>query len=330
MNHSQEIHSYRKCLVVRSGGIGDIYHIYPILIDLKNSKYQVDIFLFHNASPALFSSLIKKQYYNKLITLSEGKFKALKKIYPEKYDEILILNASNEGYFSLGKKVLFFAIAASLSRIKSLPIQKVYFKSSRRKINNTNRTSSYEPDILLKYYNRIFKRKAKRVYDIIKTKPENFQLPIDYNVFILGTNNPINKLPVSYWVQIFLKLKTELPIVLIGGEKEVEYAREIQKALPSSQIINFTNKLNIDNAVYIISEGKKIYSHDTGLMHIAAAMNKDLSVFFSSRDQKGRWHPDNLESKVYYTAKECGYCMKVKCPIESQCLTDSVKVFLKN
>ena len=74
----------------------------------------------------------------------------------------------------------------------------------------------------------------------------------------------------------------------------------------------------------------KVYSHDTGLMHIAAAIKADLTVFFSARDQLGRWHPTNKESKVMYEHQDCGYCMVDLCPYKKICLIQSVDKLINN
>ena len=91
---------------MRSGGIGDIFHIYPILIDLKSNGYDVDLLLFHNAENTLFNNIFKSEYYSKIITLSEGNIAAYKKIKGTKYSNVLILNASNEKRFAVLKKKL--------------------------------------------------------------------------------------------------------------------------------------------------------------------------------------------------------------------------------
>ena len=95
--------SSNKILILRSGGIGDIFHIYPILIDLRVSGYEVDLLLFHKAKGEFFKELFKPKYYSKIITLCEGKFRAFIKIKRDSYRKAVVLSASNETKFSVFK-----------------------------------------------------------------------------------------------------------------------------------------------------------------------------------------------------------------------------------
>ena len=115
----------KKFLIMRSGGIGDIFHIYPILIDLKANGYDVDLLLFHNAENTLFKNIFKSEYYSKIITLSEGKIAAYKKIKGTKYSNVLILNASNEKRFAVLKKRILSIFSGNFFNTRVLPAQNV-------------------------------------------------------------------------------------------------------------------------------------------------------------------------------------------------------------
>jgi heptosyltransferase-2 len=317
--------SKKRFLIMRSGGIGDIFHIYPILIDLKKNGYKVDLLLFHNAENTFFKNIFKSEYYSKIITLSDGNLSAFKKVIAMKYSNVLILNASNEKRFSVLKKILLSIFSGNFLNIKVLPIQNINSSKKRSQINFKRQRALYEPDLLLNFYNKFYNRNAKRVYDVVSEKiNDNTIFDNDFNVFILATNNDVNRLPEKKWLDIALKTSNSVSIVLLGGKSELNYAENVIGFLSDFNIISLVGKISLANSVYVISNALKVYSHDTGLMHIAAAIKSNLTVFFSGRDQLGRWHPTNKESKVIYEYQDCGYCMVNSCPHNKKCLIQSV------
>lgn len=321
--------SSNKILILRSGGIGDIFHIYPILIDLRENGYEVDLFLFHKATGEFFKEIFKPKYYSKIITLSEGNFNAFIKITSASYKKIVVLSASNETKFSVFKKILLLGFSGNIFNISVI---KREFSSSRKErfLKNLKKERVlYEPDFLLKFYNKIFQRKAERNYDVVLSKIESRRLPSEFHLFILGTNNEINRLPEKTWFEIAVKVGKSKPIVLIGGKSEWQYSVNVFNHLADFNVLNKTGSLSLSESVYLISKAAKIFSHDTGIMHIAAALNTDLTVFFSSRDEFGRWHPTNSASKVMHEYQECGYCMLESCPYEKRCLLQSVQNFIR-
>ena len=56
-----------KILIVRGGGIGDIFLIYPILIDLCKRNFEVDLFLLSYQKPVFYTELFKKKYFRDLV-----------------------------------------------------------------------------------------------------------------------------------------------------------------------------------------------------------------------------------------------------------------------
>ena len=323
--------SNKKFLIMRSGGIGDIFHIYPILIDLKANDYEVDLLLFHNAENTFFNNIFKSEYYSKIITLSEGKIAAFKKIKETKYSNVLILNASNEKRFAVLKKKILSIFSGNFFNTRVLPVQNVSSSKTRSQINFKKEKASYEPDLLLDFYNNSYNRNAKRIYDVVSKKIKNKIFNDNFYVFVLGTNNDVNRLPEKKWLDIALNIDNSETIVLLGGKSELNYAKNVVDFLTDFKVVDLTGKLSIANSVYVISKALKVYSHDTGIMHIAAAINADLTVFMSARDQLGRWHPTNKESKVMYEHQDCGYCMVNLCPYKKKCLIQSVdKLINKN
>src|SRR5204862_7778836 len=69
------------------------------------------------------------------------------------------------------------------------------------------------------------------------------------------------------------------PVILLGGQEDAEKAEKIIQGLTSNfkpQILNYCGKLSLNQSAALIKHTKKIITHDTGLMHIAAAFKKEI------------------------------------------------------
>ncbi|VAX77143.1 ADP-heptose--LPS heptosyltransferase 2 [Serratia symbiotica] len=72
-------------------------------------------------------------------------------------------------------------------------------------------------------------------------------------------------------------------VVLFGSDNDYAVGEKIQTALQGKSrkhCINLAGKTKLDHAVVLISSCKAIISNDSGLMHIAAALNKPLIALY--------------------------------------------------
>jgi ADP-heptose:LPS heptosyltransferase len=75
--------------------------------------------------------------------------------------------------------------------------------------------------------------------------------------------------------------------LLIGGPEDHKNAEEIIQNC-SGIIFNACGKYNINQSASLIRQAEKVITHDTGLMHIAAAFKKDIvSVWGNTIPQFG-------------------------------------------
>ncbi len=62
--------------------------------------------------------------------------------------------------------------------------------------------------------------------------------------------------------------KINLPIILLGGKEDFANGKIIEKSNPE-KIMNSCGKYNINQSASIIQQAQKVFTHDTGMMHIA-------------------------------------------------------------
>ena len=105
--------------------------------------------------------------------------------------------------------------------------------------------------------------------------PSNFFKNGDskYIAFVIGAAHATKRLPTEKIIEICNKI--ELPIFLIGGKEDAERG-ELIVSKSTTYIVNLCGKLNLNQSASIVRQAEKVITHDTGLMHIAAAFGKDI------------------------------------------------------
>jgi ADP-heptose:LPS heptosyltransferase len=94
-----------------------------------------------------------------------------------------------------------------------------------------------------------------------------------YIGFVIGAKHFTKQLPEEKIIAICKKINQ--PIVLLGGKEDLERALSIEKAV-GPNIYVACGKYNLNQSASIIKQAKKVITHDTGLMHIAAAFKKEI------------------------------------------------------
>ncbi len=114
-------------------------------------------------------------------------------------------------------------------------------------------------------------------------------------------------------------------VVLMGSAKDSEVAERIRHALPPTvheDCISLCGKTSLGQAIDILSQVDAVVSNDSGLMHIAAALQRPLVVVYGSTS------PDFTPPLAEVVAIEkipvdCGPCFKRECPLgHMKCLVD--------
>jgi ADP-heptose:LPS heptosyltransferase len=150
---------------------------------------------------------------------------------------------------------------------------------------------------------------------LISTLPETHHN--GYIGFVIGAKHVTKKLPVEKIIAICKKLNS--PIILLGGKEDNLHALEIERAVGKS-IYNACGKYNLNQSASLIKQAVKIISHDTGLMHIAAAFKKDIvSVWGNTVPAFGfaPFLPGEHSKIVEVKNLSCRPCSKIgynKCP----------------
>jgi heptosyltransferase-2 len=96
--------------------------------------------------------------------------------------------------------------------------------------------------------------------------------------------------------------------------------REIAARIPCDQ--NLAGKTTLDQAVALLGLADAVVSNDSGLMHVAAALDRSQVALFGSSDPI-RTGPRNPGAQVLRLGLDCSPCNKRECPLgHHRCLED--------
>jgi heptosyltransferase-2 len=108
------------------------------------------------------------------------------------------------------------------------------------------------------------------------------------------------------------------PIILLGGKSDANTAEEVRKSAHTG-LINLAGKTDLKEAVYLISRCRLFISNDSGLMHIAGALNIPTIAIFGSTNP-ATTSPTGNQSIVMRRGVPCSPCLKKTCPTDFRCM----------
>ena len=104
-------------------------------------------------------------------------------------------------------------------------------------------------------------------------------------------------------------------VVLLGGEEDIELGRFLGK---EDSVYDFTGKLTLLETGVVLSQGKGLVSNDTGLMHMATAVDTPVLAIFGSTVREFGFFPFRGKSLVLENAelscRPCTHIGRKKCP----------------
>ncbi len=111
-----------------------------------------------------------------------------------------------------------------------------------------------------------------------------------------------------------------LQVVITGMEKEAALAEELSNAI-EAPAVNLAGRTSLGSLAALISGARLQISNDTGVAHLAAALQTPSVVVVTGSDPT-RWAPLNrARHRVVSHRVECQPCEYVICPIGHPCAT---------
>ena len=125
---------------------------------------------------------------------------------------------------------------------------------------------------------------------------------------------PAKQWPASHFAELanyYIGLGWQ--VWLLGSEKDNTICSEIDYA-SESRCNNLAGKTELGQVIDLMSRASAIVSNDSGLMHIAAALDKPLVAIYGSSDP-GFTPPLTDKAKILSLSLSCSPCFKRQCPL---------------
>lgn len=152
--------------------------------------------------------------------------------------------------------------------------------------------------------------------DFVKDDDIPFSHSQGFIAIVIGAAHNTKKLPKDKLAELCNMI--EYPIILLGGNEDFYNGLEISRADPV-KIYNACGKFKLNESADLLRRSKMVISHDTGLMHIAAAFKKNiLSIWGNTVPSFGMYPYQTLYEIFQVNKLWCRPCSKIgydKCPL---------------
>ena len=109
-------------------------------------------------------------------------------------------------------------------------------------------------------------------------------------------------------------------IVIFGGSGEEATGRQIS-ALMKHRCVNLCGKTTLREAVALIEKCQLFVTNDSGLMHVASALDVPLVAIFGSTNPTTTG-PIGLRNRIIRVPVPCSPCLKTECPEDHRCMKE--------
>ena len=130
------------------------------------------------------------------------------------------------------------------------------------------------------------------------------------------------------WRALLASIAKEFPgrLLLLAGALEEseasEFAAEGWKQNGGGPVVNLCGKLSPRESAAAFARARMFVGHDSGPMHLAAAVQTPCVAIFAARNKPRVWFPNGSQHRVLYHKVDCWGCGLETCIVEKKkCLT---------
>jgi heptosyltransferase-2 len=125
---------------------------------------------------------------------------------------------------------------------------------------------------------------------------------------------PAKRWPAEYYAELAqTKINEGWEVWLFGSAKDAEVTREINR-LTQRRCVDLAGRTALGDAIDLLAFARAVVSNDSGLMHIAAAIERPLVAIFGSSDPQ-HTPPMSRHAEVVYLGLSCSPCFARECPL---------------
>ena len=295
-----------KILVVRFSSIGDIVLTSPVVRMLKK-QLNTEV---HFLTKSAYVSLLKNNpYIDSVYQIDASINEVIGDLKKENYDYVIDLHNN------LRTQILKFKLGVPSRSFNKLNMEKfmltTFKMDSIPKVHIVDRYLDTVLHLGIKNDNEglDFFLSAKDEVDVSC-------FPNNYTAFVIGGQHATKILPTKKIISIIKNI--DKPVLLIGGPEDGYRGEEIAKAC--DKVVNTCGKYSVLASASLIKQAEMVITHDTGMMHIAAAFGQKIySVWGNTVPEFGMYpYKASASSKrIEVQNLSCRPCSKIgysKCP----------------
>ncbi|HZH01603.1 MAG TPA: glycosyltransferase family 9 protein, partial [Flavisolibacter sp.] len=257
-----------KFLVIRFSSIGDIVLTTPVVRCMK--KQLPDAEIHYLIKPQFKTVMVNNPYIDKLHTLQKDWDAMIEELKAEKFDYIIDL------HHNLRTLRVKRALKLPSFSYNKLNIEKFVFVKLKWNVMP-------KVHIIDRYLETVSSFGVKNdgagmdyfiaPHEEVKLEDIPASHHAGYIALVIGASFYTKKLALEKLQELCRKI--DHPVILLGGKEEREEGDAIAATDPV-KIYNACGKFSLNESADLVRKSKLVIAHDTGLMHMAAAMKKPV------------------------------------------------------
>jgi ADP-heptose:LPS heptosyltransferase len=294
-----------KFLVIRFSSIGDIVLTTPVIRCLKQQVEGAEI---HYLTKKAFAPVLEHNpYIDKLHVLDGPLAPLVEQLSAEDFDYVIDLH-HNLRSFLVKRKIK--SLSFSFNKLNIQKWLMVNLKWNR--LPNVHIVDRYMDTV------RLFADNDGAGLDYFISPADEVDLSVlpeshrnGYIGLVTGAKHQTKKMPIAKLLSIIQKVN--LPVVILGGKEDVTEGDWLAQQA-GLLCFNACGKFNLGQSASLVKQSKVIITHDTGLMHIAAAFKKPIISLWGNTIPEFGMYPylSANESEIFEVKNlKCRPCSKI-------------------
>ena len=299
-----------KILIIRFSSIGDIVLTTPVIRCLKQQLADAHV---HYLTKKAFEPVLSgNPYIDKLHFLKDSLSESISELRTEKFDYVIDLHHNLR---TMAIKTRLGIRASSYHKLNWQKWLLVNFKKNvLPPVHIVDRYLEAVSFLGVRNDGKGLDHFLMHDYKLADLLPSSHH---QYIAVVIGAQHATKRLPVDKLTEV-CKLINH-PIVLLGGNDDIQRGNDIANGA-GIHVFNGCGKFELDQSAFLVKMAKQIITHDTGLMHIAAAFNKPILSVWGNTVPEFGMYPYKVDQSVIFEVKglRCRPCSKIgyeSCPL---------------
>lgn len=306
-----------KVLIIRFSSIGDVVLTTPVIRCLKEQIPGIEI---HYLTKSAYGQLLTaNSYLSKIHTFNTQLSEVLPRLRKEKFDYLIDLHRNLR---SLKVRALLGKAAYTFPKLNFRKFLLVHFKIDW--LPRLHIVDRYMKAVRSFSVNNDGKGLDFPIASEDEVDVEKWESPFNngYIAWVIGARHFTKQFPEHKVKEITNNLNE--PVVLLGGPEDRPMGERIEADMP--HVKNLCGQISIGQSASVVKQAKRVVTNDTGLMHIAAALNKPVISLWGNTIPEFGMTPyygddeaktEELSSIMEVKGLYCRPCSKIgfnKCP----------------